>query len=155
MLGLKQLAYAHTAWGSWPLETPIRITPYPLAALLCDQVVVEADTQKKTLVGIFDRIGYATLPTVQPLSLYVKLTDAQGTYRFVVDYVHVPTDRKLASAEARGIVSSRLESFDLIMRVPAMIDQPGEYEFRIFANDAYVTRAAFIAAPVQPAQGVS
>ena len=125
------------------------VTPYLLAMLLCDQAIVEAGTNKKTLVGIFDRVnvvGVGLTPGV-----YAKLTDAEGRYRFRIDYVHVPTDRMLGQAETPDLIEvrDRLESFELVVRFPAVVDQPGLYEFRLFANGAYVGRTTFSAQQAQ------
>lgn len=119
------------------------ITPYPLAILLCERVIVDAETQQKTLIGIFDRVLCPSLPAVKPMALYAKLTDAEGEYRFTIDLVHLPTDRKLASTELVGTVTNRLDSTEIVMQVTAAMDQHGLYEFRLYANGAYVAQVTF------------
>ncbi len=121
------------------------VTPYVLAILVCDMAIIEADTGKKTLVGIFDRVIWSGITLTFPVSVYAKLTDAEGNYQFRVDYVHVTTDRLLAQTQTTTPfqIPDRLQPSDLVLRLPAVIDQPGMYEFRLLANEVYLGRAAF------------
>jgi len=123
-------------------------TPYPLAILLCDQIIVDEISKKKTLVGIFDLIYAKQFPAEhRPLSVYVRLTDAEGQYAFRMDYVQVKTDKLLTHAEIPGVsITDRLKAHELIMQFPPIkIPEPGEYEFRLWANDCYIGRMKFTA----------
>src|SRR5713101_4619369 len=77
---------------------PVGIAPYVTAILLCDQVIEDAITKKPTLVGLFDRVDFATFPRTISMAFFVRFTDAEGIYRFVIEYVHVPTNRVQATA---------------------------------------------------------
>ena len=65
------------------------VVPVLVAAIVCDVAVKDPSTGKVSLIGIFDRISVLNFPTKRPLSLYVKLTDAEGNYDFNVKYVQV------------------------------------------------------------------
>jgi hypothetical protein len=123
-------------------------TPYSLAMLLCDQVIVDERSKKKTLVGLFDIIYAKSFPAKHPsLSVYARLTDAEGQYKFRMDYVQVKTDNLLGRADIPPIdITDRLKTHELVMQFPP-IDIPvqGEYEFRLWANDRYVGRVKFTA----------
>ncbi len=131
------------------------VTPYVLAMLLCDMAIIEAGTSKKTLVGIFDRVLWPGAALTLSVSVYAKLTDAEGHYRFRLDYVHTASDRLLVQSESTAplLIPDRLQSYELVLRLPAVVDEPGLYEFRLFANDVYLGRAAFTAVEVQAAGG--
>ena len=123
-------------------------TPYPLAILLCDQIIVDEISKKKTIVGIFDLIYAEKFPAEhRPLSVYVRLTDAEGQYAFRMDYVQVKNDKLLAQTEIPGVsINDRLKAHELIMQFPPIkIPEPGEYEFRLWANDRYIGRMKFTA----------
>ena len=123
-------------------------TPYPLAILLCDQIIVDERSKKKTLVGIFDLIYARQFPVGhRPLSIYVRLTDAEGQYEFRMDYVQVKTDKLLGRGEIPAVpITDRLKTHELIMEFPPIkIPEPGDYEFRLWANDRYVGRVKFAA----------
>lgn len=69
--------------------------------------------------------------------------------------MHIPTNRKLAEiASSQPLVAAdRLAEYSFGLPLPAFIDQPGLYEFRVFANDAYVGRAKFLARPTVEQEG--
>ena len=129
-------------------------TPYPLAILLCDQIIVDDRSKKKTLVGIFDLIYARQFPAKHhSLSVYVRLTDAEGQYKFRMDYVQIKTDKLLGRADIPAVtITDRLKAHELVMEFPPIeIPEPGDYEFRLWANDRYIGRVKFTA--VEGAKG--
>ncbi len=130
------------------------VHPYVLAALLCDSIITEAQTGKKTLVGLFENVFVRSFPAVHQLSIYLKITDAQGPYRFRVDYVDIAADHILDSQEIGELtVPDRLQSGDIVVNIAVPIPTPGPYEFRFYANGFYLSRVAFRAIPLaDPAQ---
>jgi len=122
---------------------PAGIAPFLVAILLCDQVIVEQGTGRKTLVGTLDRLSAASFPFDRDVTLFAKLTDAEGVYRVRVDFVHVSTDRLLGRVEVPDPVhvADRLGYLDIVLRLTAPIDGAGLDEFRVLANDAYLGRA--------------
>lgn len=123
-------------------------TPYPLAILLCDQIIVDERSKKKTLVGVFDVIHVKNFPALHPsLSIYARLTDAEGQYKFRMDYVQVKNDGLLFRVETPNIaIADRLRVQELVMQFPPIqIPEPGEYEFRLWANERYIGRVKFTA----------
>lgn len=126
-------------------------TPFILALLLCDSVIVDETSKKKTLVGIFDRILVRRFPSKHhPITIYARLTDAEGLYDFRIEYVQIETDKRLAEGKITGVsIPSRLQKHDLILQPPPVpIPEPGEYEFRLWANDRYIGRVSFVAVQV-------
>ena len=63
-------------------------TPKTNAMLVCDYVITERGTNKKSLIGVFENIGAGTFPCTHfAMSIYIKLTDAQGAYQFRLELV--------------------------------------------------------------------
>jgi hypothetical protein len=123
-------------------------TPYPLAILLCDQIIVDERSKKKTLVGVFDTVYAKQFPaTHRRLSVYVRLTDAEGQYQLRMDYVQIKTDKLLGHAEIPAVsLPDRLKTHELVMEFPPIkIPEAGDYEFRLWANNRYIGRARFTA----------
>ena len=121
-------------------------TPVPKALLLCDSVVVDERSKKTTLVGIFDRIFIRKFPGSHgPLTIYARLTDAEGRYELRIDYVQVKTDKLLAQAKLPALeIPDRLKEHEVIIEPPPVqIPEPGQYEFRLWANERYVGRVKF------------
>ena len=64
--------------------TPSQVVPVLVAALICDVAVADPASGKKNLIGIFDTLWAHQLPTARPMSLYLKVTDAEGRYSISV-----------------------------------------------------------------------
>jgi len=118
------------------------VVPVLVAAIVCDVAVKDPSTGKVSLIGIFDRISVLNFPTKRPLSLYVKLTDAEGNYDFNVKYVQVESMKNLAGAGGSFVFKDRLASSDLFISFPPLpIPEEGRYEFQIWANSVFLGRA--------------
>ena len=125
-----------------------KVIPVLVAVLVCDTAVADPTTGKKNLIGIFDRINVRTFPTQQPMSLYVKLTDAEGPYKVEVRYVQTNSGQELARAEGEAQFASRLGSLDFSIPLPPLpIPSEGRYEFQIWANNVYLGGTFIDAAP--------
>jgi len=123
-----------------------RVVPFLLAILVCDSGTVDLNSGKKTLVGIFDRVWAKEFPTSRWLSVYFKLSDAEGNYQFKVQYAQVKTGNIIAEVETQDAltIESRLAIFDLLISYPKALPIPeaGQYEFRLYANDMFLGRIA-------------
>lgn len=57
------------------------ISPVPLAMILCDNVIIDKRSEKKSLIGIFSNIVAARFPfRSHHFSIYIALTDGHGGY---------------------------------------------------------------------------
>jgi hypothetical protein len=116
-----------------------QVVPLLVAALVCDVAVADPSTGKKNLIGIFDRLIVGGFPTQRPVSLYIKLTDAEGLYRFQVRYVQAGSDMELGRGEGEFRAIDRRASLDLHMTFPPLpIPTEGRYEFQVWANSMFL-----------------
>jgi hypothetical protein len=130
---------------------PSTVVPLLVAALVCDVAVADPSTNKKNLIGIFDRLNVGTFPTSRPMSVYIKLADAEGHYDVQVKYVERKTGTALAEAVGAIQVRDRLKSVDLYISFPALpVPREGRYEFQIWANGAFIG-STFLDAVPRPA----
>ena len=113
--------------------------PLVNAMLICDKVIAEEGTGKKSLIGIFEGIGSKAFPfTHNFLSLYIKLTDAQGSHNFSLNLVDLDDSSIIARAEMPNAVDipSPLNFHELIFNFGGLrFKHPGKYEFQIFSNN--------------------
>lgn len=132
-------------------ERPLgKVVPVLVAVLVCDTAVAEPATGKKSLIGIFDRVIARTFPSQRPMSVYVKLTDAEGSYKIQLRYVQTGSGQELARAETPAESASRLGSLEFVFSTPPLlIPAEGRYEFQVFANDIYLG-STFVDAVAQP-----
>ena len=122
--------------------------PKTNAMLICDYVITERGTNKKSLIGVFENIGAATFPCTHfAMSVYVKLTDAQGSYKFRLDLVSLTDDKTIGQSEMphEVHVPSPLVAHELVFNLRGVrFMHSGEYEFRIFANGAIFGQKKFV-----------
>jgi hypothetical protein len=131
-------------------------TPVPIAFLLCDQVSADSTTGKKTVVGIFDRIGANRFPAIhRSATLFAKLIDCEGEYETKVEFVQVAQEKVLAVVNGKLQGRDRHEYLEFSIQIQAFsIPEPGQYEFRLWMNNRYIHRIRF-SAQVQAESGAS
>ncbi len=122
--------------------------PKTNAMLICDYVITERGTNKKSLIGVFENIGAVKFPcTHYALSVYIKLTDAQGSYRFRLELIDLKTDTTIGKSEMPEEVRipNPLLAHELVFNLRGIrFPHAGEYEFRIFGNDNIFGQKKFI-----------
>lgn len=108
--------------------------PSVQAFLVCDQVIEDSLTKKKSLIGIFTHLQAVAFPFQhQQMGLYFCLTDAEGTYHFDIDLVHLNNEQLVCRATLPNIViGDRLQISDFGINIPSLVfPAPGRYEFRL------------------------
>ncbi|HMZ54043.1 MAG TPA: hypothetical protein PLT48_04310 [Nitrospira sp.] len=131
-------------------------TPSIQAFLVCDSVIEDSLTKKKSLIGLFTHLQAMTFPFQHhQLGLYFCLTDAEGTYHFDIDLMHVNTDQLVCRASLPDIViGDRLQIADFGINVPALLfPSPGRYEFRLRVNGRVIAQKDFSVIQVTPPAG--
>lgn len=120
-------------------KTLSQVVPILVAALVCDTACTDPSSGKHTLVGIFDIITAPKFPMRRPFSLYLKIADAEGYYKFEVIFVQVSTGKRLAGAEGEIQADDRAKAIDLRIGFPPLpIPSEGRYEFQVWANSMYL-----------------
>jgi hypothetical protein len=118
--------------------------PSLLAILICDSVIVDSQTGKPSVIGIFDNIHAAETPFRQRLGFYARMSDAEGEYKFTVRVVYLGDEEEVVGRLETGpvLAQDRLQSLNLALNSPPVpFPKFGRYEFRLFANDVYIGAA--------------
>ena len=122
-------------------------TPKANAMLICDYVITEHSTGKKSLIGVFESIGTAQFPCLHnALFVYIKLTDAHGNYRFRLELIDLKTNNEIGNGEIPDEIEidSPLRTHELVFHLQGLrFQHAGEYEFRIFGNDKIFGQKSF------------
>ncbi len=120
--------------------------PFVSAILLCDSVITDKVSKKKTIIGVFDKINIVKFPmSYSPLTIYARLVGARGKYKFRVDYIQVKGDKLLMQGELpKTTIANRPKHVDFLFTPPSIpIPASGHYEFRLYVNDNYIARVGF------------
>lgn len=130
------------------------VIPVLNAALICDVGVADPASGKRSLIGIFDRLWASEFPTQRPVTLYWKITDAQGRYRLKVRILQAEGDQVMGEGTGEAEITDRNASSEFLMDLPAVLfPAPGRYLFEIFMNDVRLGSAFMDAVTIEQKRG--
>ena len=128
--------------------------PLPIikAFLICDQIIHDAQTGKKSLIGVFHELRADRFPAVHPmLWIYANLTDARGRYKFEIRLVEISHNEVLGTGNPPPIdIPGPLQTTELSAQLRNVtLPREGTYEFHLWANDQLVATKAIRAMRVE------
>ncbi len=131
-------------------DTPHKPTrPVVKAFLVCDQILHDAQTNKKSLIGVFHDLGATRFPAVHPsLWIYANLTDARGRYAFEFRLVDMTRNAVIGSGAPPPLdIPDPLRTTEFSAQLRNVsLPAPGTYEFHLLANsDLIATKAIRVA----------
>ena len=131
-------------------ELPV---PKANAMLICDSVITDKETNKKSLIGIFEHINAFKFPCMHhSLAVYIKLTDARGKYKFRLELVDLEENLIIEKTELPQDINinNPLGTYELVINFGRLtFKHAGEYEFRMFANNKIFEQKKFSVKPMQ------
>jgi hypothetical protein len=129
--------------------------PSVKAILICDQVIHELGTNKKSLIGIFEEIHLPHFPAHYPrIAVYVNLTDAYGEYVLEMRLQSEKGDEVGRGETPKVKIDNPLATCEFALQVQNLVfPGPGQYEFQIFGNGSFLASKAFRVRQVQRKQG--
>src|SRR5215470_5267764 len=112
-------------------EPPV---PSLLAMLVCDQVIIDEQSKKKSLIGVFDNINAVVFPAAINCAVYAKLADAEGQYKFKVRVVNLKDEGLLGEMEVPAVVRTQTAPAELAIHLLGLpFPAPGKYEVQLYA----------------------
>jgi hypothetical protein len=89
-----------------------------LALLVCDMVIQDKQSNKRSLIGLFDRLFASNLPCIHPqLSVFVSLTSGRGEYDCEVACRHQTTGEMTFSAKGKVTFKDPLQVVELVFNL--------------------------------------
>ncbi len=125
--------------------------PSVVAMLICDQVIAEQGTNKKSLIGVFEIFNAVAFPTMIPrIAIYVKLADAYGKYHFKLCLVRLKDESLVAEIGIDADVQDSSHYSELALNMGNLpFPEPGKYEFQLYAGNVYLHRVTMQALLVE------
>ena len=119
--------------------------------LVCDQVIAEQGTNKKSLIGVFEVFNALEFPTLIPrIAIYVKLADAFGMYHFKLRLVKLKNESLVAEIGMDADVKDSAHYTELVLNMANLpFPEHGKYEFQLYAGDVYLHRVTMQAVLAQ------
>ena len=125
--------------------------PSVKAILVCDQVIHEIGTNKKSLIGIFEEIHLPRFPAQYPrIAVYVNLTDAHGEYVLEMRLIGEDGGEVGRGQTPKVNIENPLATCEFALQVQNLqFPKPGQYEFQIFANESFLATKNFRVRQIQ------
>jgi len=132
------------------------VKPSVQAFLVCDSVIIDSQTGKKSLIGTFTHLWAPRFPCQHhQMGIYFCLTDAEGVYEFELRLAYLDQDIIIGKATLSPFtIKDRLEIHDFGINIPSLVfPGPGRYEFRLYANGFFITHKDFNVIQQEPPGG--
>jgi len=124
--------------------------PSVVAMLICDQIINEAGTNKKSLIGIFENFSSPGFPVLMPrLAVYVKLVDAEGVYQFKLRLVKLRDESLVAEIDIQATIVDSSHHSELAINMGNLpIPEPAKYEFQLYYGEVFLHRVTIDAVQI-------
>jgi len=119
--------------------------PVVKAFLVCDTIIHDAQTNKRSLIGVFHDLGSTQFPAVHPnLWIYANLTDAKGKYDFEFRLLDVTRNALVGGAKPPPIeIGDPRQTAEFSAQLRNLtLPAAGVYEFHLLANNELIATKA-------------
>ena len=119
--------------------------PINLAIIVCDSIIEDRESGKKTLVGIFNQLNSKSFPCTHPaLSVFISLTEGQGCYQAQLQCVKSAGDEPILTLEGPVDFQDPKAIVELGFNIRAMsFPGPGTYEFHFLCDGVLLGQRPF------------
>jgi hypothetical protein len=125
--------------------------PTSLALIICDDVIDDRETNKKTLVGIFNNIYARKAPFRHPeLHVFVSVTDGNGAYRARLECRHRESGMKAFELQGDIKFENPNQVIELNFALKGVpFNQFGIHNFDFYCDDQIVASRRFTVSQTQ------
>lgn len=126
-------------------EHPARSTPTLVSLLICDQLIDDRFTNKKSAIGMFNTIISPTMPTaIQQLTVLASLTELSGQTPVELRLVRDADNGLIFRGNGRVDAPNPLAVVDLVFTLQGIqLPTPGQYAMEIWTSDDLLGRRRF------------
>ena len=120
--------------------------PMGIAMIVCDEIIEDRHTGKKTLVGLFSRIHAKKFPAVHPkMNLFISFDNAKGHYHSAIRIIREKTSEIIAEAKGEIRVKSPVDVTEMnITFLSLKFPNPGVYNIEFYCEDELVLQRRFV-----------
>ena len=130
----------------------IQEKPEALALIVCDQILVEAGTGKKTLIGIFNEIGCSKFPAAHPnMVVFVSVTGGRGTYGTSLRLIFDGQEKPIFEIPAVMHVDTPMQVVEFAFKLRGLnLSSAGLYRFEFLCNEELIFSRVFSVKSIEP-----
>ncbi|MBI4834318.1 MAG: hypothetical protein HY811_05830 [Planctomycetes bacterium] len=125
--------------------TTTKPKPIPLAMIICDSVIEDRITGKKSLIGIFNNIAVAQFPCQHPsINVFFTLTEGIGEYQGCLRCVKLDTNEIIININGPIPFPNRLATVEFNFELKNIrFPTEGQYVFELLCDDQPVISRKF------------
>jgi len=127
-------------------------TPTLVSLLICDQVIDDRLSGKKSAIGLFNTVFVPSLPTrIQHLAVMATLTEISGRTPLRLRLMRDEDNTVLMQTQGHVDAPDPLTMVDLVFAMQGIpIAQPGQYAFELLTEGELLGRRRFYVRIGQP-----
>ena len=116
-----------------------------LSMVICDAVIDDRRTGKKSLIGIFNNVITPVIPSVSPrLNVFIAITEGHGDYVGKIRCLKVGTEQEIFGMEGPFKFSDPRQILEFNFEIVGLVfPDYGDYRFEFLANNEPVTARKF------------
>jgi hypothetical protein len=120
-------------------------SPVGLAMIICDQIIEDVQTRKKSLIGIFNQIGSTVFPCRHPqLSVFVALTEGRGQATAKLRIANEQTTTPVAEINGQIQFPDIHTVVELNFNLVGLVfPEPGLYSIEFYCDDILLLERRF------------
>ena len=129
--------------------------PTGMAIVICDQIIEDKLTGKKSLIGIFFQIATQNFPCRHPqVCVFVSLTEGRGQCAARLRIVHDESDHVVGEVNGNIQFPDVHTVVELNFNLVGLVfPDPGLYSIEFYCDDALVLERRFHVTHIKPPQG--
>jgi hypothetical protein len=127
-------------------------SPIGLAMVICDQIIEDKLTNKKSLIGLFNHIGTGSFPCRRPeMCVFVSLTEGRGQSSARLRIVHDADEQIVADLNGPIEFPDIHSVVDMNFTLGGLVfPEPGLYSIEFYCDDALILERRFTLTKLEP-----
>ncbi|NTV29008.1 MAG: hypothetical protein HGA80_02885 [Candidatus Omnitrophica bacterium] len=124
--------------------------PLPLSMVVCDMIIEDKKTGKKSLIGMFSNVSTMQVPCLlNRFCIFISMTEGIGDYTCALKCLR-STDN-LSIGETRGNIQfqERSQVVEITLDIAGLtVPEFGEYRLELYCDDALLISRKFTVSPL-------
>jgi hypothetical protein len=118
--------------------------PIGEALILCDQIITEAVTNKKSLIGIFNFLMSPQFPLQHSFSIFCVMSNGRGEMTVELRCVRMEDSYEVGKIAAPVVLPDPNTVLELVLRFENIpFERPGLYTFELYCEGEIVLEKRF------------
>ena len=134
------------------MTDPVAVAPPVVQSMeICDVIIHDQLTNKRSLIGIFHNINAHKFPCLHPqLCVYIALSDGRGEYEGLLRLKHLGNDETIAEMAGKFVCPNPLAVVELNFELrPLPLPHSGKYAFQFYVGNALLAKRDFSVSKIE------